>query len=81
MKKLVFESINEIYQVEFDKIKMISKIIQKYIPTFEVIIHENYGEIQIDGITTFSATGPTTINVILRYIEDIMMRLVNKNKI
>ena len=61
-----------------DQLLLFSSIIRKIIPTFDVTIDGNYGEIRFDGMVKFHTTGPNTWNVILAYVTGMMIGLTYK---
>ncbi len=58
-----------------DQAIFIAKTIRKYIPSFEMNINGNYGEIRINNIKTFDTTGAHTIQCIMSYMAGLLTGL------
>ena len=72
------EELNEdsgLHPGDRDQLVSYGDYIRKFIPTFDVFINGNYGEIHIDNITRFKTQGPSTTNVILAYVSGMMTGL------
>ena len=68
------------HQNDYNQLILYSSVIKKYIPSFDVSIQGNYGEIRMNGSIRFHTTGPATDNVILAYVTALMTGLTYKKQ-
>lgn len=79
MKSLVKENIDE-GNSDLDKLRILVKMVQTYIPYFEVYINGNYGEVRIKNIKKFDTSGSQTVTIICSYVSGVLTGLFYQKK-
>ena len=62
-----------------ENILLLSKIVLKSIPLFDMRIEGNYGEITINNKNVFNTTGPDVVPIMISFISGIIVGLRYNN--